>query len=117
MTDNLKKEELLDWIDTWIKNCLKTCIEINCIEGIEQCRQACKQIKEMIQKEAERDEIEASYTDIVIDLYDQLEQKKSRVDESFVKAYVKMIKEDPHQCTRENLIGMLREAGVEVIID
>jgi len=28
-----------------------------------------------------------------------------------------MIREDPHQCTRENLIGMLREAGVEVIID
>ena len=39
------------------------------------------------------------------------------VGESFVKTYVKMIKEDPHQCTRENLIGMLREAGVKVIID
>jgi len=39
------------------------------------------------------------------------------VGESFVRIYVKMIKEDPHQCTRENLIGMLREAGVEVIID
>lgn len=39
------------------------------------------------------------------------------VGESFVKVYVKMIKKDPHQCTRENLIGMLREAGVKVIID
>jgi len=41
--------------------------------------------------------------------------QKLRVTEEFVKTYVNMINEDPHQCTRENLIGMLNEAGVEVV--
>ena len=45
------------------------------------------------------------------------DESKPVVGESFVRVYVKMIKEDSHQCTRENLIGMLREAGVKVIID
>lgn len=47
--------------------------------------------------------------------YDNL--GKPEVTEKFIKTYVEMIREDPHQCTRENLIGMLREAGVGVIID
>ncbi len=91
MTDNLKEDELLDWIDTWIKNCLKTCIEINCIEGIEQCRQACKQIKERVQAYEEHQELTANYIDIVIDLYDQLEKKKPQVTEEFVKKWADVI--------------------------
>ncbi len=79
--------------------------------------QAHRQIKERIQSYTEHQEITANYIDIVIDLYDQLEQKMPEVTEEFVKIYTDMIKEDPHQCTRENLIGMLREAGVEVVID
>ena len=79
--------------------------------------QARRQIKEMIQSYAEHQEIIASYIDIVIDLYEQLEKKMLTVNEEFVKIYTDMINEDPHQCTRENLIGMLREAGVKVIVE
>ena len=46
----LNNEELSEWIDFWCGCCRKTCIEMNCIEGIEKCRQAYQQIKEMIQK-------------------------------------------------------------------
>jgi len=45
-----------------------------------------------------------------------LNDAHSVVGESFVKVYVEMIKDDPHQCIREILIGMLREAGVEVCV-
>ncbi len=61
---------------------------------------------------------------LLVQLVEQVERlqkekpaKKPTVDEEFVKIYIDMIKEDPHECLRENLIGMLREAGVEVIIE
>ncbi len=50
MTDKLSKDELLEELGYWRNYCLKNCVEIHCIEGIEKCRQASQQIKEMIQK-------------------------------------------------------------------
>lgn len=43
-------------------------------------KQAYQQIKEMIRAYAEHQELTANYIDIVIDLYDQLEQKKPEVN-------------------------------------
>lgn len=50
----------------------------------------------------------------LVEQIERLEKKKPKVTEEFVKEYAEMINTDPHHCTRENLIGMLTEAGVEV---
>ena len=49
----MKEEELKQWLDFWHGYCRKHCIEINCIEGIEKCKQAYKQFEALIKASKE----------------------------------------------------------------
>lgn len=83
-----------------------------------KCGQAYQQIKEMIQTYAEHQELTANYIDIVIDLYDQLEQKKPEVDEEFVEKWADKfdgIAQEGLIIDIDLLKQMLREAGVKVV--
>ena len=82
MTDKLSEYELLNIMDGVFSYYLD---ELGHERDKPRIRQTKKQIVALIQKEAERDEIEASYIDIVIDLYDQLEQKKPQVTEKWIE--------------------------------
>jgi len=83
----LKEEEILGQIDTWLACCKNDAKRVyggrkKC-PCQEICEQAYQQIREMIKGRAEQEEIEARYIDIVIDLYDQLEQMKPQVTEEW----------------------------------
>ena len=115
MTDELGREELLEELAYAF-----ACSTIS--------KQTYRQIKALIQKPGVTEEwIEKkaggindvwagkiTEKDFIRSLYEQMPAKEATVSEEFVETYAEMIDTDPHQCTRESLIGMLTEAGVEV---
>ena len=112
-----KEKELLECFDAmWESATIGDTWKLN-----EEMQQAYQQIRETIQKEAERDEIEASYIDIAIDLYDQIEQKKPQVTEEFLDRWMDTLsfsaiplKSGQINISGDDLIRMLKEVGVEV---
>ncbi|GAI99562.1 unnamed protein product [marine sediment metagenome] len=77
--------------------------------------QAYQQIKERIQAYAEHQELTANYIDIVIDLYDQLEQKKLFVTKEFVE---KMVEESVYVLHKDMKVfyeRKFKEAGARIM--
>jgi len=111
----LKEEELLEWFKENIDR--YAFLQIShphlAYYPTERDKQAYQQIKERVQDYTEHQELTANYIDIVIDLYDQLEQKKA-VTEKFVE---KMVEESIyvlHKDMGEFYKRKFKEAGVEV---
>ena len=44
----MNQDEMKQWVNNWRDHCRETCIEINCADGMEKCRQAHKQIVALI---------------------------------------------------------------------
>ena len=133
ITENEMKEEIKDWhLMRWRDNPEAKEAVLDFVEYVKEWKKVCfpkvlteREVDEEWVKERATENYNLSYyktfnlkqvIDSIRSLVEEIPAKKATVDEEFVRVYVGMINEDPHQCLRENLIGMLREAGVEVII-
>lgn len=92
MSDKLKEQELLEFSDRfyylWREWMQKKTTMPNMLKLAGEAHQ---QIRKRIQAYAEHQELTANYIDIVIDLYDQLERKKPKVTEEWIKEKARVV--------------------------